>query len=79
MISAGTAIAERIAVIREPTAMSAQITNPTTNVRIINLKAAFLAFPECFMPPQGKAWQTGVKGKVGPKRATVGALRPGPV
>jgi hypothetical protein len=64
IMRAGTAMAERIAVIREPTAMRAQITNPTMNVRMISLKAAFLAFPECFMSPQGKAYETGVKGKV---------------
>jgi hypothetical protein len=46
---AGTAMAERMAVIREPKAMSAQTTKPTMNVSAINLNAAFLAFPECFI------------------------------
>jgi hypothetical protein len=52
---AGRAIDKRMAAIKDPTVINPQTTKPTINVSIINLNAAFLAFPECFMPAQGKA------------------------
>src|SRR5690242_7950432 len=57
-------MAERMAVMSEPKAIKAQITNPTRNVRTISLKAAFLAFPEYFIRPHIKGWPARVKGKV---------------
>jgi hypothetical protein len=52
-----------MAVIKAPKAINPQTTKPTINVSIISLNAAFLAFPECFMPAQGKASAPPVKGK----------------
>src|SRR6266851_4237438 len=54
-ISAGIAIVKRMVLIKEPKKITAQITKPAISERKINLKAALVAFPECFMCPQSKA------------------------
>jgi hypothetical protein len=43
-----------MAVISDPKAINAQTTKPTTNVSMMILNAALLAFPECLMRPKGK-------------------------
>jgi hypothetical protein len=52
--SVGTAIAERIVLSTDTKANSPQTTTPATKVSRINLNAAFLAFPEYFIRPEGK-------------------------
>src|SRR6185369_4389182 len=47
----GMATAEKIVPSTEAMAMKAQIAKPAMNERRINLKAALLALPECFMCP----------------------------